>query len=522
MFSTDRTAQRVLFEVGPREVVVDFDGGDLVSDAGLLAIRKLDLELGVLSGAAACLPDPRAQEFVTHSVEQILGLRVYSILSGRFDGNDAQALRHDPLFQTLAGASASPDSPLASGSTSNRFLNAYTRREAELPLEERSTLYEMRRAQLDRIAGLNEYLVDLYVRTRRTAPERIIIDLDPTDDPAHGHQQLTLFHGYYDQNQYLPLLAFDGDSRMPLGAWLRPGTIGIDSGTVVDALKEIVPRLKAAYPGVKLFVRGDSGVGGPETYAYCESEGLYYTFGYGTNEVLKRRTADDLRRIEANAALCREPWLHLHNNAPRREYHVFDDYQAGSWDKPRRIIAKLEITATGGSNRRFVVTNMPDEAWAVYEDYYCKRGDVPERPINELKNGLGIDRLSSPRFLANAQKMLFHVLAYALWALYREANEAIPEVATLEIQTARPRLFQVGAVVKSSVRRIWFHVATNWTGRDLFGRICDAVGRFAEAVRAAATRAVEAAAKALGAAGDPSAAATGTADPPGGAPLPLK
>lgn len=476
MATTECTTQITLFEVGTQDVTVDFEGGQVVTDAGLLAVRKLDLELGVIAGAAALMPDPRSQERVVHSRERLLVQRVYQVLAGYFDGNDASFLRRDPLFQTLAGVSPGVERPLASGSTSNRFLHAYTRRDAELPLDERPVLLEVRRAQLERITRMNEYLVDLFTRTRRQRPERIVIDLDPTDDPAHGQQQLTFWHGYYDQRQYFPLLVFDADSRMPLGAWLRPGTVGTNCGTVVDALREIVARLRSVWPDVPILVRGDHGVSGPEMYEFCEEQHLLYALGYASNEVLKRRTKDDLQRVEVCAWAYAQPW---------REFRVFDDYQAESWSRPRRIIAKLETTATGGTNRRFIVTNLTDDARAVYEDFYCQRGDVPERPISELKNGLGMDRLSSPRFFANAQKMLYHVLAYALWALFREANADVPEIATLEVQTARPRLFKAGAVVKTSVRRIWFHFSSTWPTRETFRRACEAAVRFAAEVRAA-------------------------------------
>ena len=477
MLKTECTTQLKLFEVRAQSVTVDFDGGQVVTDAGLLAVRKLDLELGVLAGAAALLPDPRSQTHVIHTVEQLLTQRVYQVLAGYFDGNDASCLRHDPLFQTLAGVSPDPEQPLASGSTANRFLHAYTRRDAELPLEDRPVLDEVRQAHLKRITQMNEYLVDLFVRTRRAMPERIVIDLDPTDDPAHGHQQLTFWHGFYEQNQYMPLLAFDAESRMPLGAWLRPGTVGAGCSTVVDALREIVFRLRQIWPAVPIFVRGDNGVGGPEMYEFCEQEHLSFAIGYAANAILKRRTNADLHRVAVCSWVYAQQW---------REFQVFDDYQADTWSRPRRIITKLETTITGQTNRRFIVTNLQDDSRAVYEDFYCQRGDVPERPIGELKNGLGMDRLSSTRFLANAQKMQFHVLAYALWVLFRTANASVPEVAKVEVQTARSRLFKVGAIVQTSVRRIWFRFSSTWPMQDTFRRACAAVEQFTAEVRAAA------------------------------------
>ena len=158
---------------------------------------------------------------MTHSAEDLLRQQVFQILAGYPDGNDARQLRDDPLFKTIVGVDPREEErPLASGSTLNRFQHAYTRREAEKPLEERDVLAEVRHAQIERIRGLNEFLIDVFVRTRLEEPREIILDLDPTDDPAHGRQQLTFWHGRYEQNQYLPMLIFEGTTGMPLGAWL--------------------------------------------------------------------------------------------------------------------------------------------------------------------------------------------------------------------------------------------------------------------------------------------------------------
>ena len=217
MTATECTRQLELFEVGRQTVTVDWDAGQVVTDAGLLPLRQLDLSLGLLAEAARRLPDPRSQKFVTHTAERILTQQVYQILAGYPDGNDAQLLRDDPLFKTLAGVSPTEtECPLASGSTVNRFLHAYTRREAEKPPAERDVLLEQRAAQCARIRGLNEFLVDVFVRTRRERPAHVIIDLDPTDDPTHGQQQLTFWHGYYEQHQYFPLLVFEGETGLPL------------------------------------------------------------------------------------------------------------------------------------------------------------------------------------------------------------------------------------------------------------------------------------------------------------------
>ena len=180
-----------------------------------------------------------------------------------------------------------------------------------------------------------------------------------------------------------------------------------------------------------------------------------------------------------------EPWLNyakahaeLHGEACCLFTEV-RNYQAGTWDRPRRIIAKCEVTAQGGPNRRFVVTNFTETPEEIYHGFYVQRGDTPERGIQELKHGLKIDRLSAHRFFANAFILQCHVLAYALWVLFQEANAEVPEVAQHQLETVRSRLFKIGAVVETSVRRVWFHLSSSWPGRDLLGRVCQAVERYA-------------------------------------------
>lgn len=223
--TTACSEQLTFWDVDQQQVTATFDGGQLVTDAGLLAIRELDKSLGVLSELAQRLPDPRAQQFVKHTREAILTQQVDQILADDPDGNDANRLRADPLFCTLADVAPDSDQPLASGSTMARFAHADTRRQAELPVAERPVLGEVDAALTQRLRILNDYLPELYFRTRRQKPAYVIVDLDPSDDPTHGQQVLTGFHGYYDQHQYFPLYAFDGVTGFPLAAWLRPGTV---------------------------------------------------------------------------------------------------------------------------------------------------------------------------------------------------------------------------------------------------------------------------------------------------------
>ena len=475
--ATDCLEQLTFWELGKQQITVAFDGGQLVTDAGLLAMRELDKRLGVVAGLAAQLPDPRSQKQVTHSCEALLTQQVYQILADYPDCNDANRLRDDPFFQTVADVSPDAERPLASGSTLARFMQAYTRREAEAPLEERSVLAEIDAAQSQRLKVLNDYLVQLFIRTRRQPPASVIIDLDPSDDPTHGQQVLTGFHGYYDQYQYFPLYAFDGDTGFPLAAWLRPGTVHASCGAV-QTLQIIVEQLRAAWPDLTIVVRGDAGLAVPAMYEYCEAEGLLYAFGFASNHVLQERSDGWLADLETYYQWYR------HREADVQRFETIDDYQADGWSRPRRIVAKIEINGHG-SNRRFVVTNLSGHPQGIYHGFYVQRGGVPERPIGELKNGLAADRLSFHRFRANSFKLLEHTLAYALVVLHREATAALAEVAHAEVHTLRTRLWKVAARVTTSVRRIWFHFAETWPYRDLWGRVCQALRQFVDAIEAA-------------------------------------
>ncbi len=459
-----------LWNVGSQQLHVAFDGGCLVADAGLLAVRALEKPLRVIAELAQRLPDPRSPKYIEHSAEAILTQAVYQILAGYPDCNDAHELRHDRLFQILADVAPDANNPLASPSTLARFQYAFTRRQAELPREERPVLQEVRAAQTGRIKILNDYLVDLFIRTRSTVPTEIILDVDASDDPVHGHQTLSGYHGYYQQHQYLPLFVYDGASGFPLAAWLRPGTVPASLGAA-EILDVIVSRLRAAWPGVRIRVRSDNGLAVPNLYDYCEAQGLPYAFGYASNAVLQRATDQALADLEL------VHHFYGHREPVMQRFESLTDYQADTWPHPRRIVAKIEVTPQG-SQRRFVVTDHTEPPAEVYRDFYVQRGKVPEQPIGEMKNGLQADRLSACGFCANAFRLLVHTLAYAIVVLFREAVAAIPEVATASVSTLRQRLWKLAARVVTSPRRIWLHLSETWPYRELWSRVLAAVQGF--------------------------------------------
>lgn len=459
-----------LWHVGSQQVHLAFDGGCLVSDAGLLAVRALEKPLRVIADLAQRLPDPRSPRYIEHSAEALLTQAVYQILAGYPDFNDAQDLRHDPLFQILADVSPDANNPLACPSTLARFQYAFTRRQAELPREERPVLLEVRAAQTGRIKILNDYLVELFLRTRRAVPTEIILDVDASDDPVHGHQALSGYHGYYRQHQYLPLFVYDGATGFPLAAWLRPGTVHASLGAA-EILDRIVTGLRAAWPGVRIRVRSDNGLAVPGLYDYCEANGLPYVFGYATNPVLQRATEQALADLELYHH------FYWHREPVVQRYESISDYQADTWPQPRRIVAKIEVTPHG-SQRRFVVTDHTESPAEVYRDFYVQRGRVPEQPIGEMKNGLQADRLSACGFCANAFRLLVHTLAYAIVVLFREAVAAVPEVATATVSSLRQRLWKLAARVVTSPRRIWLHLSESWPYRELWARVLAAVQTF--------------------------------------------
>jgi hypothetical protein len=457
-----------LWTIGRQPLAVIFDQGPIVSDAGLVALRALERPLGILADLASRLPDPRAPQFVRHSTERLLTQQVYQVLAGCSDCNDADRLRHDALFQILAEVTPDGEQPLASGSTLARFHYAYTRRGQREG--EPEVLLVRRAAQLERLKRLNAFLPELFVRTRVTPPREIILDVDATDDPTHGHQALSGYHGYYGQHQYLPLLVFDGASGFPLACWLRHGTAHPSLGAV-DVLRAVVQQLRAAWPEVIISVRGDSGLAVPAVYDFCEQEKLRYALGYAANAVLERCVAQATADVETYYRCYgqRDPLV--------QRFEEIKDYQAGSWPHPRRVVAKIERTPQG-SQRRFVVTNLTQSPDEVYRDFYVQRGAVPEQPIGELKNGLGADRLSACGFCANAWRLLVHVVAYALVVLFREANAQVPEVARAEVSTLRQRLWKVPAVVVARARRLVLRLSAGWPFREVFGRVLEAVGAF--------------------------------------------
>jgi len=435
--------EQVCFDFLPHTpVVVQRHHGQLTSDAGLLPVAQFDARWRYTERMAACLGDD-ARAGPTHAPLTMLRQRVYGIVAGYEDGNDHDALRDEPVFRLVAGpAGGDPDAPLASQPTLSRFENA-----VPIPALHRLLAFLL-------ATGI-ERLTD---RHGGALPAAVTLDLDATDDPTHGHQQLSLFHGYYRQHQYLPLVISEPTPRHVLVAWLRHGTAHAALGAD-DELRRVVGALRAARPDVAVHVRGDGGFGCPQMYAACEALGVTYTFGFATNPRLTARAADLMARAVAQ---------YEETGQPQRLFAAFP-YRADAWDRERTVVAKAECHA-GGTNGRFVVTDLPTAtdaeaaAAARYDDYVGRGGS--EHRMDELKNGLSAGRLSCHRFAANFFRLLLHAGSYNLLNALRDHADVPRELRAAQPQTWRARAIKVAAEVVRTTRRVVIRLSAGWPGWD--------------------------------------------------------
>jgi Transposase DDE domain group 1 len=422
-----------------RQVIAAFDGGEVTSDAGALLLGATDRALGLVRRLAGCFTDGRVPELVEHTVETMLMQRICGIALGYEDLIDHDQLRHDPVLATLAGkleARRKDCAPLAGKSTLNRLEHA--------PL--RPSCYH--KIDHDR-AAIEGLFVDLFLEAHKTPPEEIILDLDATDDPLHGHQEGRFFHGYYDGYCYLPLYVFCG--RHLLAAKLRRSNIDVSAGAV-DEVERLVARVRARWPRVTVLLRADSGFARDELMAWCEANGVDYVFGLARNQRLVGAIAEDLAAAEAES---------LTRGGPARRFADFAWRTLDSWSRTRRVVAKAEHLPKG-ANPRFVVTSLPASAGAarsLYEDVYCARGEVENR-IKEQQLDLFADRTSAATMRANQLRLWFASFAYVLLEALRRIGLRHTQFATATCGTIRLKLLKIGAQVRKSVRRIKIAMAS--------------------------------------------------------------
>ena len=434
----DESGVGFTFWLADANVPARFDGGQVTSDGGLPWVARAEAALGVCAALAAGVPEWR-RGGVRHRREALVRQRVFQIACGYKDQNEADTLRADPLLKLACGRRPASEPDLASQPTLSRLENAGDRWAVE------------------RLAAA---LADLYGRERGRdgAPERVVLDLDGTDDPAHGAQEGVAYHGYYRQHMYHPLLVFDGETGHLITAILRPGCVH-GSRFAVLVLRRLLRKLRAAWPDVPVELRADSGFAVPRLYAWCEANTVGYTIGLIPNPALDRLAAPLLAEAQARSRAQDGAKVRLAGAAT---------YRAGSWPIPRRLVCKAEVLDKG-PNTRFVVTTRADDPLALY-DWYVDRGE-PENWVKDFKNALRADRLSCHRFWANAFRLLLHAAAYWLLDQLRRWLLAA-RAARLQLDTLRLRVIKIGGWVRErthfAVPDVCLHLSSHHPGQALW------------------------------------------------------
>ena len=436
-----------------KPIVASFDVPHASSEGGAVLLKAVDDKLGLTERLAACLIDRRQPAKVEHELIELVRQRVYGIACGYADGNDAARLAHDPIHKLLLERDPLDGAALGSQPTLSRFENAVGLRE---------------------VVAMGQVLADTVIaqhqRRLQGRAERITIDLDPTVDPTHGQQPLTFFNGHYDTACYLPLVAtltFNAEPTQYLvGIVLRPGNSTATHGAI-GRLRALFAQLRAAFPAARLRVRLDGGFTGNPLFDFLESEGVEYVVGLASNARLDKR----VRRLLGRARMASKV-----SSQSERMYGE-TRYAAKKWSHKRRVIMKAEVVRYPGraprDNPRFVVTNLPDPPPTVYE-IYCGRGDMENR-IKELKEGLGLDRTSCARFLANQVRVLLTGAAYLLYQTLQQ-HAGGTACAGAQVSTLRERLIKLAVWVERSVRRIVLHLPATFPWLTTWRRLALAVG----------------------------------------------
>jgi hypothetical protein len=452
-----KTEQYKFHVLGSREVVGQFDGGDITTDAGGLLLGEVEQRTGIIRRFAQCFQDRRDSRFTEFTVQELVAQRIYGIALGYEDLNDHDQLRSDPALAVMVGredvkgehrrVEQDCGKALAGKSTLNR-----------LELTGAGALNTDRYKKIGRDdAAIDRLMVDHFLESHEKAPIQIILDVDATDDPIHGNQEGRFYHGYYGCYCYLPLYIFCGEFL--LCARLRKSNIDGCAGTV-DELKRVVSQIRQKWPKVRIVLRGDSGFCREEILAWCEGNDVDYVIGLAKNAVLIRKIEKELGKAEKK--------FRKTGKAAR----FFKDFQYSTqetWSRKRRVIAKAEHLKLG-TNPRFVVTSLPSRqlgAQYIYERTYCARGDMENR-IKEQQLGLFADRTSTATMHANQLRLYFSSMAYMLMQTVRRIGLKDTSLANAQCTTIRLKLLKIGAQVQVTVRRVWFRIASGYPDVDVF------------------------------------------------------
>jgi hypothetical protein len=453
--------------LGSRAVTARFDGGAITSDAGGLLLRELEAKAGIIRRFATCFDDHRDPELVEHTVYDLLAQRIFAIALGYEDLNDHDTLRHDPLLAMLVGKTdptgqdrCNPrdrGKALAGKSTLNRLELT------PVGADEKSRYKKV----VARHRDIEAFFVETFLALHPEPSKEIVLDLDATDDPIHGHQLGRFFHGYYDSYCYLPLYIFCGEHL--LCAKLRPSDIDGAAGSVKQ-LRKIVERIRLAWPEVRIIVRGDSGFCRENLMAWCEENKVDYVLGLAKNARLQRILGREMHEAKL---------LFEATGTPSRVFKEFAYRTRKSWSRERRVVGKAEHLSKGG-NPRFVVTSLSAEefeARVLYEDLYCARGEMENR-IKEQQLCLFADRTSCATMLANQLRLWLSSVAYTLLAALREFGLQGTEMAQARCDTIRLKLFKLGALIRTTVRRVWISFSESCPYQRVFAQVYENLRRW--------------------------------------------
>ncbi|MCP4343096.1 MAG: IS1380 family transposase [Desulfobulbaceae bacterium] len=443
--------------LGRRNIVGQFDGGRITSDGGGILLREVESRTHILKRLSQCFHDYRNPELVEHTLESLIKQRVYGLALGYEDLNDHDELRQDALLallcdkQDVTGSDRQREQDkgkaLAGKSTLNRL---------ELTPHNATAEHRYKKIVADPDA-MDHLLTDLFIESYETAPTQIVLDVDATDDPVHGNQEGKFFQGYYRHYCYLPLYIFCDEQL--LCARLRTADQDGAAGTR-EEISRIVTDLRKAWPQVHIIVRGDGGFCREDLMDWCENNRVDYVFGLPKNNRLKEN-------IEVEMEQARK--IHKDTGEAARVFKDFCYQTLKSWSCERRVIGKAEHL-NRGENPRFIVTSITDKTWtarALYEDFYCARGEMENR-IKEQQLGLFADRTSTHEMHSNQLRLYFSSFAYVLMQTLRRLGLKETQWAKAQATTIRLKLFKVGTLLRVSVRKVWLSFSENYPYRDIF------------------------------------------------------
>jgi len=424
----------ILFYRGNTAVSFGFSASEISTDGSLILLEKIEREHKLIKKFGKHLPDLRNPKFITYSREAQLKQRVFMVMLGYEDANDVSHLQHDPLFKDVL------QGDLASQPTISRFENS---------LDKQS------------IFKLSNAWVDQYV-TSLSGRKRIVIDVDATDDPTHGNQQMSMFNGYYGQFMLNELFFHDGETGQIILPVLRPGN-SHSNKWYVGILKRIIIKIRKDYPEMEIVIRTDSGFSCAPFYGLVDDYNLLFVTGQASNSVLKKKVSRAKKAVK-----------HLYQSQGEKHQHFISfSYQAKSWHKEQQCYSKIESTGLGMNIRHFISNIKEKEARDIYFGFYVKRGEASENRIKEVKNMCFSDRLSNHRYWANFFRLFISSLAYEMFLLIKQKikKSSVEAAKKWQISSIRTYLLKVGATIKITKRRIFYQLSKAFVYKDLFREI---------------------------------------------------